>query len=207
MANYPQKLAHDAVCQNHTGHMTGLWFLPTRPLKLNTNEWWMNEWMNIYIYIYKTKNLTWQLRGGDSHGAGLFSLKSHARHTLSFLGWRASHALRRHTKTKPTNHPPSSTTTYAWVQTSAVCKPDVRSSGTSRTVAWLISCRRLGTTCPSNLLELRSVYTGPPGWSARLNQWNWIQRLNDTVYTVPQKWTRQSISKWRQMNLCRKVLL
>jgi len=32
------KLAQDAVCQSHTGHMTGLWFLPTRPLRLNTNE-------------------------------------------------------------------------------------------------------------------------------------------------------------------------
>ena len=39
MANYPQELAQDAVCQSHTGHMTGLWFLPTRPLRLNTNEW------------------------------------------------------------------------------------------------------------------------------------------------------------------------
>ena len=39
MANYPQVLAQDAVCQSHTGHMTGLWFLPTRPLRLNTNEW------------------------------------------------------------------------------------------------------------------------------------------------------------------------
>jgi len=38
MANYPQELAHDAVCQSHTGHMTGLWFLPARPLRLNTNE-------------------------------------------------------------------------------------------------------------------------------------------------------------------------
>ena len=38
MANYPQELAKDAVCQSHTGHMTGLWFLPTRPLRLNTNE-------------------------------------------------------------------------------------------------------------------------------------------------------------------------
>ena len=38
MANYPQELAQDAVCQSHTGHMTGLWFLPTRPLRLNTNE-------------------------------------------------------------------------------------------------------------------------------------------------------------------------
>ena len=38
MANYPQELAQNAVCQSHTGHMTGLWFLPTRPLRLNTNE-------------------------------------------------------------------------------------------------------------------------------------------------------------------------
>ena len=30
MANYPQELAQDAVCQSHTGHMTGLWFLPLR---------------------------------------------------------------------------------------------------------------------------------------------------------------------------------
>ena len=37
MANYPQELAQDAVCQSHAGHMTGLWFLPTRPLRLNTN--------------------------------------------------------------------------------------------------------------------------------------------------------------------------
>ena len=34
----PQELAHDAVCQSHTGHMTGFWFLPARPLRLNTNE-------------------------------------------------------------------------------------------------------------------------------------------------------------------------
>ena len=27
------------MCQSHTGHMTGLWFLPARPLRLNTNEW------------------------------------------------------------------------------------------------------------------------------------------------------------------------
>ena len=38
MANYPQERAKDVVCQSHTGHMTGLWFLPTRPLRLNTNE-------------------------------------------------------------------------------------------------------------------------------------------------------------------------
>ena len=38
MANYPQELAQDAVCQSRTGHMTGLWFLPARPLRLNTNE-------------------------------------------------------------------------------------------------------------------------------------------------------------------------
>ena len=49
MANYPQELAQDAVCQSHTGHMTGLWFLPARPLRLNTNER-MNEW-GLYFYI------------------------------------------------------------------------------------------------------------------------------------------------------------
>ena len=38
MANYPQELAQVAVCQSHTGHMTGLWFLPVLPLRLNTNE-------------------------------------------------------------------------------------------------------------------------------------------------------------------------
>ena len=38
MANYPQELAEDAECQSHTSHMTGLWFLPTGPLRLNTNE-------------------------------------------------------------------------------------------------------------------------------------------------------------------------
>ena len=39
MAYYPQGLAQDAVCQSHTGHMTGLWFLRARPLRLNNNEW------------------------------------------------------------------------------------------------------------------------------------------------------------------------
>ena len=38
MAKYPQELAQDAVCQSHSGHGTGLWFLPTRPLRLNINE-------------------------------------------------------------------------------------------------------------------------------------------------------------------------
>ena len=51
MTNYPQELAQDAVCQSHTGHMTGLWFLPARPLRLNTNER-MNEVKNeIYMAL------------------------------------------------------------------------------------------------------------------------------------------------------------
>jgi len=33
MANYPQELAQDAVCQSHTVHMTGLWFLPSPAFK------------------------------------------------------------------------------------------------------------------------------------------------------------------------------
>jgi hypothetical protein len=45
MANYPQELAQDAVCQSHTGHMTGLWFLPTWPLKAEY------EWMNDYLKL------------------------------------------------------------------------------------------------------------------------------------------------------------
>ena len=48
MANYPQELSQGSVCQSHTGLMTGLWFLPARPLRLNTNEW-MNEWMNVAL--------------------------------------------------------------------------------------------------------------------------------------------------------------
>jgi len=43
MTNYPQELAQDAECQSHTGQMTGLWFLPARPLRLNTNEM-NNKW-------------------------------------------------------------------------------------------------------------------------------------------------------------------
>jgi hypothetical protein len=38
MANYPQELVQNAVYQSHTGHMTGLWFLSARPVRLNTNE-------------------------------------------------------------------------------------------------------------------------------------------------------------------------
>jgi hypothetical protein len=51
MANYPQELAQDAMCQIHTGHMTGLWFLPTRPLRLNTNAY-ICMYVCMYIYIY-----------------------------------------------------------------------------------------------------------------------------------------------------------
>ena len=49
MANYPQELAQDAVFQSHTGHITGLWFLPARPLRLNSNEW-KNEWVCMFLY-------------------------------------------------------------------------------------------------------------------------------------------------------------
>jgi len=33
MANNPQELAQDVVCQSHTGHMTGLCFLPSPAFK------------------------------------------------------------------------------------------------------------------------------------------------------------------------------
>jgi len=37
MANYPHELAQDAVCQSHTGHITGLWSMPAQPLRLKLN--------------------------------------------------------------------------------------------------------------------------------------------------------------------------
>jgi len=33
MANYPQELVQEAMCQSHTGHMTGLWFLRSPAFK------------------------------------------------------------------------------------------------------------------------------------------------------------------------------
>jgi len=33
MAIYPKELAQDEVCQGHTGHMTGLWFVPSPAFK------------------------------------------------------------------------------------------------------------------------------------------------------------------------------
>jgi hypothetical protein len=38
MANYPQELAQDAMCQSYAGHMTGFWFLPSPSLRLNIIE-------------------------------------------------------------------------------------------------------------------------------------------------------------------------
>ena len=58
MANYPQELAQDAVCPSHTGHTTGLWFLPTRPLRPNTNER-----MNIRTHTMRCRWLRGQRRG------------------------------------------------------------------------------------------------------------------------------------------------
>ena len=52
MANHPQELARDAVCQSHTGHMTGLWFLPARLLTLNTNEWMNSECVFVALDVY-----------------------------------------------------------------------------------------------------------------------------------------------------------
>jgi hypothetical protein len=64
MANYPQELAQDAVCQSHTGRMTGLWLLPARPLRLNTNEWMNDYECGVYYkqigrYILHCHNLSW----------------------------------------------------------------------------------------------------------------------------------------------------
>ena len=55
MANYPQELAQDAVCQSHTGHMTGLWFLLARLPRLNTND---HDLLNGRIFEGKKKKIT-----------------------------------------------------------------------------------------------------------------------------------------------------
>ena len=41
------------MCQSHTGHMTGLWFMPARPLRLNTNEWmiWCDMMYGIWCNV------------------------------------------------------------------------------------------------------------------------------------------------------------
>ena len=57
MTNYPPELAQDAVCRNHKGHTTGLWFLPARPLRLNTNEW-MN--CNEFISNHASRKIRWR---------------------------------------------------------------------------------------------------------------------------------------------------
>ena len=51
MASYPQEHAQDAVCQSHTGHRTGLWFLPTRPLRLNNNEWMRIPLIKLTVFL------------------------------------------------------------------------------------------------------------------------------------------------------------
>ena len=68
MEYYPQELAQVAVCQSHTGHMTGLWFLPTRPLRLNTNERMNEQNMKLVTTKFKSGGLhkkhvvaTWNL--------------------------------------------------------------------------------------------------------------------------------------------------
>ena len=46
MANYLQELAQDAVYQSHTGHMSGLWFLPAQPLRLN------DEMLRPFLFVF-----------------------------------------------------------------------------------------------------------------------------------------------------------
>ena len=48
MANYSQELAQDEVCQSHTGHMTGLWFLPS------PTEWRMLYKEKEYPFIIRS---------------------------------------------------------------------------------------------------------------------------------------------------------
>ena len=63
MENCPQELAQDAVCQSHTGHMIGLWFLPAQPLRLNTNERMKGK--AIPLHTWTGPEGSWSLRLPD----------------------------------------------------------------------------------------------------------------------------------------------
>ena len=84
MANYPQELVQDAVCQIHTGHMTGLWFLPTRPLRLNTNEWMNMAMYENSLYAYEFLNIiSYLCMSPPYHEANMF-LDATAQNRVSF---------------------------------------------------------------------------------------------------------------------------
>ena len=88
MTNYPQELAQDAVCQSHTGHMTGLWFLPSRPLRLNTNEW-MHEYIGICIclkFALKHFKRSCMFRSHD-HGICACAYTMHRETHFVFIVW------------------------------------------------------------------------------------------------------------------------
>ena len=100
MANYPQEFAQDAVCQSHTGHMTGLWFLPARTLRLNTNEW-MNIWASRVVRdlclagnddvccMYATVYICVYCVGVYTHGMCLCSCSCCCRQSASNLCWNS----------------------------------------------------------------------------------------------------------------------
>ena len=67
MANYPQELVQDAVSQSHTGHMTELWFLPTRPLRLNTNDDILLKQHHVASVFSVLTSATSQLSKRDQH--------------------------------------------------------------------------------------------------------------------------------------------
>ena len=74
MENYPHELAQDAVCQSHTGHMTGLWFLPTQPLRLNTNEWMNDEFTYLFSFLsHSTTYVMYNRLISFFHKNGVFS--------------------------------------------------------------------------------------------------------------------------------------
>ena len=89
MTNYPQELAQDAVCQSHTGHMTGLWFLPARPLRLNTNEWWYRKLLGIFnvlsVWLIKIRLQRYQVRSQNCEKSAVSFVISGGPHGTSRL--------------------------------------------------------------------------------------------------------------------------
>jgi hypothetical protein len=76
--NYPQALAQNAVCQSHTGHLTGLWFLPKLAQGLNTNYYYWNK-PNRLICIQNT-----QWRSPSKGDADICRLTRNTSNLLTF---------------------------------------------------------------------------------------------------------------------------
>ena len=77
--------------QSHIGHMTGLWFLPARPLRLNTNEWILCQCTN--LKLLSPSNTNWTKRNGSSESSPTAACKVHLTGTILVKTLHFKHKL------------------------------------------------------------------------------------------------------------------